>query len=774
MTARPTTEYIIWHTAAHPGNLDTSAAQIDGWHKHNGWSGIGYHYVVRQGGAVESGRAAGEVGAHAKGLNGKSIGICFSGDGDEEDFTVAQREAGLELTRRLMDEYEIPAEKVLGHREINTLVDQGVVAAAYRTSKSCPGAKVDMDDVRRQLAACRFALPVDLGHGVEVTDEALAGYYDHSEKQHPGGYFPLGANTVWHGGLHLRGERGATVIGACADGELVAARMFETDADGQGHGHYGSVNFILLRHVASATQLRQANRKPVETYRVRISTLNFRPQPGRSATHGHLHVGDLLRRRAGEPDVDKGGYAWIPLEVVGSTDATWLGKQGYAAYDPSWLEAVGATDELFADGKPWTWYSLYMHLDPRPLAKRHPGLERLRWIAAGREGLAEELAKGGVVRVSDETAPVSVEAGEPLWLMGEYGSPNYRAGLIHWEVFAGEALMPSWACVEDTDEDYNMDAAQILELVEQDWFGSDAILTHDEIREFYANNARAKELRRYGCRFVSEWGINLDKAIAALRRQAVWWRTASLKQRISPLLWWDEAVAAGVELPEDRKVWHYNPVEFVSVMGGTRPVTAAEAAAPAPDSECVVLVVRDGSSVPHFCQGDQAWGARTLGSSSSIEAKGCAITAVAMVLAYYGRDINPKQLDEHLDAKGGYMGNAVYWAKALSAGASADLPTLTVTTAKMTNRSQFASTINARIDANMPTIAEVDYGKDSDSAGDHFVVIVGRNEAGQFIMNDPGTRAGNGAANPSAANVIETTTRDGGMTIVRLMLFDVS
>jgi len=38
-----------------PGQ-ESSAADIDGWHKDKGWKGIGYHYVVRRDGTVEPGR----------------------------------------------------------------------------------------------------------------------------------------------------------------------------------------------------------------------------------------------------------------------------------------------------------------------------------------------------------------------------------------------------------------------------------------------------------------------------------------------------------------------------------------------------------------------------------------------------------------------------------------------------------------------------------------------------------------------------------------------
>ena len=52
---RETTDAIVIH---HVGNTnrDVSAAEIDRWHKNNGWAGIGYHFVIRKDGTIERGR----------------------------------------------------------------------------------------------------------------------------------------------------------------------------------------------------------------------------------------------------------------------------------------------------------------------------------------------------------------------------------------------------------------------------------------------------------------------------------------------------------------------------------------------------------------------------------------------------------------------------------------------------------------------------------------------------------------------------------------------
>ena len=91
---------IIHHTAS----KDVSAYVIDQWHRERGWSGIGYHYVIREGGRVETGRDINKVGAHAKGRNTGSIGIALTG---YDDFTEAQKTSLRMLVKELRTKYNI-------------------------------------------------------------------------------------------------------------------------------------------------------------------------------------------------------------------------------------------------------------------------------------------------------------------------------------------------------------------------------------------------------------------------------------------------------------------------------------------------------------------------------------------------------------------------------------------------------------------------------------------------------------------------------------------
>ena len=117
---RKITEIIV-HCSATAEGKDFGAADIDRWHRAQGWDCIGYHYVVKIDGTVQEGRPIERIGAHCKGHNANSIGVCYIGgltaDGKEpkDTRTAAQKAALLSLIRRLKSNY--PGAKVYGHRD---------------------------------------------------------------------------------------------------------------------------------------------------------------------------------------------------------------------------------------------------------------------------------------------------------------------------------------------------------------------------------------------------------------------------------------------------------------------------------------------------------------------------------------------------------------------------------------------------------------------------------------------------------------------------------
>ena len=122
MSERKDTDFIVIHcSATKPSMTHVDAKEIDRWHRQRGWRKIGYHFVIRRDGIVEEGRELGEVGAHAKGFNSKSVGICLVGGIDEEgnpenNYTDEQWKALEELVNQMLLPY--PDAEVLGHCDL--------------------------------------------------------------------------------------------------------------------------------------------------------------------------------------------------------------------------------------------------------------------------------------------------------------------------------------------------------------------------------------------------------------------------------------------------------------------------------------------------------------------------------------------------------------------------------------------------------------------------------------------------------------------------------
>lgn len=116
-------QYIVIHYSATPVERDFSADDIDAMHKRRGWRGIGYHFYIRKDGTVENGRPLRERGAHIKGHNHHSIGICYEGGVYASDVntgrdtrTQAQRDAMIRLIRDMLKRY--PGAQVIGHKNM--------------------------------------------------------------------------------------------------------------------------------------------------------------------------------------------------------------------------------------------------------------------------------------------------------------------------------------------------------------------------------------------------------------------------------------------------------------------------------------------------------------------------------------------------------------------------------------------------------------------------------------------------------------------------------
>ena len=132
---------IILHHSATKDSGMVSWNAIRRYHIHEcRWGNIGYHwgieYIEDKGdpqGSYEIllGRTPDESGAHTKGENHDSIGICFVGNFDLIIPPPGMIFQGVKLVQWLCRQFNIPVAEIHGHREY--------------ANKTCPGALFDVD-----------------------------------------------------------------------------------------------------------------------------------------------------------------------------------------------------------------------------------------------------------------------------------------------------------------------------------------------------------------------------------------------------------------------------------------------------------------------------------------------------------------------------------------------------------------------------------------------------------------------------------------------------
>lgn len=132
LQTRNSTDMIILH---HADISTCSVEDIHRWHLEKGWSGCGYHFFVTKEGMIYRGRPEIVIGAHCKGANSHSIGICAEGDYMQENMPEIQKKAIIELGQYLYKKYSV--KNVYGHKEVGNSL--------------CPGTKYPLKEIKESI-----------------------------------------------------------------------------------------------------------------------------------------------------------------------------------------------------------------------------------------------------------------------------------------------------------------------------------------------------------------------------------------------------------------------------------------------------------------------------------------------------------------------------------------------------------------------------------------------------------------------------------------------
>ncbi len=481
----------------------------------------------------------------------------------------------IELIKVVCSVLDIPMEHPVDERGevIASMLDDPFgfrgIAAHWHTSANRwdPGPGFDWQRLYHALRGEHNSFPMLTRAGQNVADllapelvhEAANELYRNNERG-GGGYYPIGINQNWHGGIHLHGPRGREVH-AMVDGVLVAARFGQGRTGSEHNTPLGSNNFVLLRHDIPMPR--------TETLRVFSLFMHLENLDTEHNTPPVEWLRKVVRLHEGEE------------------------REREEALD---LSALREDDPLADIG-------LQDYDDPLGMQSAEPYLEVGRRLAALRRGQV------ALFDLEPEDRRILVPAGETIGQLGMFDDGDGMKPMVHVEVFADGSWQKAidmgtharfWVEIEeDVGRSLRIETDDILGL-----FTGTSRRRHSRsffqrknrevlpttIEDFFAvpgENETAREwLRKAITRHVSEWSdqVNWVKALAdaqtwaektqqfdrlfrdrtARRRDGVFTREI---RRFLPFVWLNSEVAEHIGLRFGGEwnglLYHFHPLYFM-------------------------------------------------------------------------------------------------------------------------------------------------------------------------------------------------------------------
>ena len=134
-------DLIVIHCSATREDRTLTEHDLDECHRRRGFNGTGYHFYIRKDGRIVTTRPLERVGAHAKGYNAHSIGICYEGGLDaggkpKDTRTEWQKHSLRVLVKTLLTDH--PDCRVCGHRDLSPDLNGNGEIEPEEWVKACP------------------------------------------------------------------------------------------------------------------------------------------------------------------------------------------------------------------------------------------------------------------------------------------------------------------------------------------------------------------------------------------------------------------------------------------------------------------------------------------------------------------------------------------------------------------------------------------------------------------------------------------------------------
>jgi len=428
-----------------------------------------------------------------------------------------------------------------------------------------PGPGMDWARVFAALGNEHNSFPVELETGKNIKSllepakvKAYAESYYKNNETLTNGWYPMGINQTWHGGVHLSTARGAPVR-ALTDGVLVAARF------GKHPTKLGHNNFVLLKHTVPIP----AKKKGLDPRKFVFYSL-------------YMHLDALDMETMNDPEVP-----WLKE----------LSRIDQGREDAEKKEAADEPKDEKKDGQEGAAKEEEIEAKEETEEGAQDEISKDLWLDVGNHTAA--LKRGYVAKIAYQEDPIYVLSGQVLGRVGMFGPEGDWKPQVHVEVFADtgwkEAIdigVHSRFLIELDD-----DVGQNLFVENPDitaLFGTPSrkgtsslvpehTLDQATIESFWMSDTEYQEEKRYlrklVARHVSEWSDQVDW-VASLSKAEDWdgkisdFRkilkgTSIAKDAIAtvlPFTWLSKDLAEHIGL--DVKEWrglldHFHPIHFL-------------------------------------------------------------------------------------------------------------------------------------------------------------------------------------------------------------------
>lgn len=132
---------VVHHSASKQST--TKKADIAKWHKERGFSQISYHKIIEGNGVIVNSRSENIQGAHAKGANQGSLGVCVVGNFEKEIPSQEQIYSLISVLTVWCEEHSLNSKDIYGHFNV----------PGGNTATSCPGKnlKSQLADIKQRV-----------------------------------------------------------------------------------------------------------------------------------------------------------------------------------------------------------------------------------------------------------------------------------------------------------------------------------------------------------------------------------------------------------------------------------------------------------------------------------------------------------------------------------------------------------------------------------------------------------------------------------------------